>query len=90
MSCAHEHHAHGGHGDECGHNHGDGNGATSVDGPDRGAAFSLYRYINVERAWCLNERVEGSVRGVFKPWAERLDVEKVCLWRTRCCFLRAA
>eukprot|EP00850_Spirogloea_muscicola_P005216 SM000023S07672 [mRNA] locus=s23:735661:737895:- [translate_table: standard] len=40
---------------------------------DCGAAWSLYRHVDVPKVRALNEAVEGSAGLVFKSWEERLD-----------------
>ena len=82
MSCSHEahdhdHSGHSHHGHNHGHGHDDHDHDHDHDGPDRGAEFSLYRHIDVEKVRCLNESIDGSCRDLFKPWNERLDEEKV-------------
>eukprot|EP01137_Pigoraptor_chileana_P010014 Opistho-2@59076 len=66
--CGAQAHAHGN-----GHSHG---GADAHDDPERGQEFSLYRYIDSTKAWCLNEAEKGSVMNCFKPWNERKVVDK--------------
>ena len=60
-------HSHGG----CEHDH------DHQKEEDRGAAYSLYLKIDLERVQCLNEAEDGSARYIFKPWDRRLDKEKV-------------
>jgi hypothetical protein len=68
---SHHHHRH--DGGPCGceaHDH--------DDSPDRGAEFSLYRHVDIDRVRCLNELDADSIRSVFKPWDQRADRTKVC------------
>lgn len=60
-------HDHSGHGSCEGHDHGP---------ADLGVAYSLYTRIDTEHVECLNEAVEGSGKTVFKPWEERLSLDK--------------
>ncbi|XP_067006924.2 PITH domain-containing protein GA19395 isoform X3 [Anabrus simplex] len=60
-----------------------GNGHHSCEGdhdhhesPEMGIQYSLYSKIDTGNLECLNERIEGSGRTVFKAWEERLDFEK--------------
>ncbi|GLG95759.1 PITH domain-containing protein [Gryllus bimaculatus] len=47
------------------------------DTPEMGLQYSLYNKIDTGNLECLNERVEGSGKDVFKAWEERLNFEKV-------------
>ncbi|XP_013405040.1 PITH domain-containing protein 1 [Lingula anatina] len=62
-----------------GHSHGSGGCDHSDDksGIDRGAEFSLYMKIDLDKVQCLNEQIDGSGKTVFKPWDQRLDKERV-------------
>lgn len=66
-----------------GHSHGGGGcrcAAEREEPPEqRGLAYGLYLRIDLDRLQCLNESLEGSGRGVFKPWEERTDRSKVGL-----------
>ncbi|XP_049799431.1 PITH domain-containing protein GA19395 [Schistocerca nitens] len=46
------------------------------DNPEMGVQYSLYTKIDTENLECLNEKVEGSGKTVFKAWEDRLDYEK--------------
>ncbi|KAK7792548.1 hypothetical protein R5R35_008651 [Gryllus longicercus] len=46
------------------------------DTPEMGLQYSLYNKIDTGNLECLNERVEGSGKDVFKAWEERLNFEK--------------
>ena len=54
------------------------------DTPEMGIEYSLYARIDKENLTCLNERVDGSGKTVFKPWEERIEMNTVsCLdWRS--------
>jgi PITH domain len=41
-----------------------------------GIQYSLYEKIDLENTECLNEEIEGSGKTVFKPYEQRLDLEK--------------
>lgn len=61
-----------------GHSHGPcSDHAHEHEDPERGAMFSLYTKIDTTGVECLNERVDGSGKDVFKPWEDRLNIEKV-------------
>lgn len=64
-----------------GHSHGGGcDGDHDHDNtPEMGVQYSLFTKIDLENLECLNEAVENSGKDVFKPWEERLNVEKVSL-----------
>ena len=51
--------------------------AHQHEDPERGREFSLYTKIDFQTLDCLNEAVEGSGAGVFKPWDMRKDKSKV-------------
>ena len=63
------------------------NGHSSLnDSEDLGVLYSLFSKIDLGKLECLNEAEEGSGKTVFKPWEERMDMEKVMnellkLWR---------
>jgi hypothetical protein len=64
--CQDEHkdyHDHGGHG----HNH------SKDPELERGFEYSLYKYIDTSKVFCLNEAEKGSIVNVFKPWHDRLS-----------------
>ncbi|KAL1124418.1 hypothetical protein AAG570_001047 [Ranatra chinensis] len=46
------------------------------DTPEMGLQYSLYSKIDIENVECLNEAIEDSGKCVFKPWEERLNIEK--------------
>lgn len=60
-----------------GHGHHDCEGGSSHDPAEMGISYSLYKKIDLENVQCLNEAVENSGRLVFKPWEERLSLDKV-------------
>jgi hypothetical protein len=68
---------HGGGGGGHGHHHHHGHGCCSEahEEPEieRGAAYSLYQYVDTAGLRCLNERVAGSALKCFKPYERRLD-----------------
>ncbi|KAI9183043.1 hypothetical protein H9P43_003959 [Blastocladiella emersonii ATCC 22665] len=75
---SHHHHHHNGCGHEA-HDHdhsGGGHDGHDHDGPDRGAEYSLWQYVDVDRVRALNESVEGAAKSVFRPWDQRLDDSK--------------
>jgi len=47
------------------------------DSPEMGVEYSLYTKIDKENLTCLNEREDGSGKDIFKPWEERLNMNKV-------------
>ncbi|CAK0741077.1 hypothetical protein CVIRNUC_001298 [Coccomyxa viridis] len=51
----------------CAHDH-------DCEAADCGPAWSLHERIDQSHVWALNEAHAGSVKGVFRPWAERLDM----------------
>jgi len=59
--CCHEAH------DQDHHDH-------SHDDPERGVAYSLYKYIETGKVVCLNESAVNSGVKVFKAWVDRTDV----------------
>jgi hypothetical protein len=63
-----------------GHHHGCGagcdHGAAGLVGEEAGVAYSLFQKIDMSNLTCLNETVEESGKGVFKPWEDRLNREK--------------
>ncbi|KAH9406416.1 PREDICTED: PITH domain-containing protein 1-like [Rhagoletis zephyria] len=53
------------------------NGHSSLnDSEDLGVLYSLFSKIDLGKLECLNEAEEGSGKTVFKPWEERMDMEK--------------
>ncbi|KAJ3299763.1 PITH domain-containing protein 1 [Borealophlyctis nickersoniae] len=72
--CRSESHSHGDGDDH--HHHHHGHDGHDHDGPDRGAEFSLYRQVDIDRVICLNEGEEGSGKNVFKSWEQRIDTSK--------------
>ena len=63
-----------GHHCQCGCDH------SHDDIGDPAVSYGLYQKIDLERVQCFNEHEEGAGRRVFKPWDERLDVTKVCVF----------
>lgn len=60
------------HGGGCSHE------ATDVDNAlEMGIQYSLYAKIDMANMECLNEERDGSGRYVFKPYEQRLSLEKV-------------
>lgn len=51
-----------------------GHGAESTS--DLGVAYSLYSKIDLDKMECLNERIEGSGRTIFRSWDRRLNFEQ--------------
>lgn len=47
------------------------------DTPEMGIQYSLYEKIDISNVECLNESEEDAGKQVFKPWEERLNLEKV-------------
>ena len=62
-----------------GHRHGCDGDHNHDETPEMGLQYSLYSKIDIGNLECLNEKVEGSGKSVFKAWENRLDFEKVCL-----------
>lgn len=60
-------HSHG-HGCDGDHNH--------DETPEMGLQYSLYTKIDLDNLQCLNETVEDSGKSIFKPWEDRLNLEK--------------
>lgn len=54
--------------------------------PEMGLQYSLYSKIDMDNLECLNEVSEGSGKTVFKPWEERLNLDKV-RWLNNFCIL---
>ena len=80
--CDHGHnHGHGGghgHGGDGGHNHGHGH-SCSHEAEEVSTNFNLYLKIDTANLEVLNEAEEGSGHNIFKPWDERMNLEKsVC------------
>lgn len=44
---------------------------------DCAAGWSLYKSIDVPHVRALNEEVDGSAQGIFRPWDKRLDTDPV-------------
>lgn len=59
-----------GHGGGCCHEH-------KHEQGEQGDLFSLYSKIDLHNVQCLNETTDGSGKDVFKPYEERLNLEKV-------------
>lgn len=56
------------------------NGHSSINNSDDlGVLYSLFARIDLAKLETLNEAVEGSGKTVFKPWEERLNMEKVMI-----------
>ncbi len=47
------------------------------DSPEMGIEYSLYQRIDKENLTCLNERMDGSAKSIFKPWEQRLTMDSV-------------
>jgi len=64
-----------------GHGHGHGHScvgdANKDESPEMGLEYSLYTKSDLENMECLNESTHLSGKLVFKPWEERLNLEKV-------------
>lgn len=58
------------------HSHGCAGNHDHDDTPELGFQYSLYNKIDLDHVECLNECVEGSAKYVFKPWEDRLNMEK--------------
>ncbi|BDA48813.1 PITH domain-containing protein 1 [Coccomyxa sp. Obi] len=56
----------------CAHDH-------DCEASECGPAWSLHEYIDHSNIAALNEARAGSVRSVFRPWAERLDLSQPTL-----------
>lgn len=61
--------------DEHGHGH-----DHNHDSAETGIEYSLYQKIDIQRVECLNEAEDNSGKLVFKPWEDRLDLEKVFIF----------
>jgi len=64
----------GGHHEGCGA--GCDHGAAGFVGEEVGLAYSLFQRIDMANLTCMNETVEESGKGVFKPWEDRLSRDK--------------
>jgi len=64
----------GGHHEGCGA--GCDHGAAGLVGEEAGLAYSLFQRIDMANLTCMNETVEESGKGVFKPWEDRLSRDK--------------
>lgn len=64
------------------HSHGHGHGCDGDNNhdetPEMGVQYSLYTKIDIDSLQCLNEAVEDSGKTVFKPWEDRLSIDKAC------------
>jgi hypothetical protein len=60
-----------------GHNHGCDGDDNHDDTPEMGLQYSLYSKIDTGNLECLNEKIEGSGKDVFKAWEDRMNFEKV-------------
>ncbi|XP_076035012.1 PITH domain-containing protein GA19395 [Oratosquilla oratoria] len=69
-------HGHGGGHDGHGHGGGCSHGGHDEVPADMGIAYSLYTRIDTMNVECLNESVDGAGKLVFKPWEERLNLDK--------------
>jgi nucleoside-specific outer membrane channel protein Tsx len=47
------------------------------ESPEMGVQYSLYTKIDKMNMECLNEAAENSGKDVFKPWEQRLSLDKV-------------
>lgn len=61
------------------HHHGHSCGAECdhEDNLELGVQYSLYKKIDLHNVECLNEAVDGTGKNVFRPWEDRLNVDKV-------------
>jgi len=73
-----------GHGHSHGHGHSCEGDSDSHESPEMGIEYSLYSKIDMENLECLNEAIEGSGKSIFKPWEERLNLEKVSTFISSC------
>ncbi|KAJ2158576.1 hypothetical protein GGF46_003668 [Coemansia sp. RSA 552] len=64
-------------GDDHSHGHDHSHDHSHEAEADTGPNDSLLGQVLVDQTWCLNEREEGSVRGVFKTWDRRLDTTQL-------------
>jgi len=69
-------HGHGGGGDGDGGHHGHSHGADGSCMPEDPDGGSLLPFIDTEKVRCLNERVEGSGRLIFRPAVDKLADDK--------------
>lgn len=60
-----------------GHRHGCDGDDNHDETPEMGLQYSLYSKIDIGNLECLNEKIEGSGKDVFKAWENRMDFEKV-------------
>jgi len=62
-----------------GHCHGccGGDHVHHEDGPEMGIEYSLYTKVDKDNLICLNERIDGSGKTIFKPWEDRLNMENI-------------
>ncbi|XP_075214576.1 PITH domain-containing protein CG6153 isoform X3 [Lycorma delicatula] len=58
------------------HGHGCDGDHDHDETPEMGVQYSLYSKIDVDNLECLNESEDGAGKTVFKPWEERLNLEK--------------
>ncbi|PIA12996.1 hypothetical protein COEREDRAFT_83764 [Coemansia reversa NRRL 1564] len=56
-----------------GHGHGHSHDHSHEAEVTTGLRDSLFGKVMVDKSWCLNESMAGSIKGVFKPWEQRLD-----------------
>ncbi|ELU04369.1 hypothetical protein CAPTEDRAFT_106368 [Capitella teleta] len=63
-----------------GHSHGcggcDHSDELTVSEAELASQYSLFQKIDTFKVQCLNEVVDGSGKEVFKPWDQRLNVDK--------------
>lgn len=59
------------------HSHGCDGDHNHDETPEMGLQYSLYTKIDIDNLQCLNETVEDSGKSIFKPWEERLNMDKV-------------
>jgi hypothetical protein len=60
-----------------GHKHGCDGDDNHDETPEMGLEYSLYSKIDIGNLECLNEKIEGTGKDVFKAWEDRMDFEKV-------------
>ncbi|KAJ1912670.1 hypothetical protein H4219_005516 [Mycoemilia scoparia] len=63
-------HDHSGHGGHHGHDHDHSHDNEEV------LKDSLFSKVNIDQVRCMNEKVKDSIKGIFKPWDERMDTTK--------------
>lgn len=58
------------------HGHACSDACEHGDDEELGIQYSLYQKIDLHQVECLNEAVDGSGKSVFKPWENRLTIDK--------------